>query len=200
MQGGGRWTAPYAVEWPERIRDRYPDGAFCYPLWNLARPEVQALPLSEPVWLAVAAMAGAFRKAEQEARLEPMLPALLRLLDADPLFAKQTMEYISGAWEIEPTLLQKRLVELEPTKEGKIMAGMTAWDIEDRGIAKGRAEGEAKGKAEALLTQLRLKFGRLAAGVTRKVQSAPVAQLDAWTAAILTAATLDEALAAKPKP
>ena len=88
------------------------------------------------------------------------------------------------------------------------MAGMTAWDIEDRGIAKGEARGLAKGearglakgKAEALLTLLGLKFGRLAASTARRVQSASTAQLDAWTAAVLTATTLDEALAAKPKP
>ena len=204
FHGRGRWTAPFAVEWPEAVGDRYPAGVFCYPLWNLMRPEMQALALSEPVWLAVAAMAGAFRKAQQEARLPPMLPALLRLLDADPLFAKQTMEYISGAWEIEPALLQKRLVELQPTKEGKIMAGMTAWDIEDRGIAKGiakgRAEGRAEGAAKTLLKQLRVKFKALSADLEARVMAAPPEQLDAWAEAVLTAATLDEALAAKPKP
>ena len=191
FHGEGRWTAPFAVEWPEATGDRYPAGVFCYPLWNLMRPEMQALPLSEPVWLAVAAMAGAFRRAEQEARLEPMLPALLRLLDADPLFAKQTMEYISGAWEIDLPGLQDRLVKLQPKKEGKIMAGMTAWDIEDRGIARG--------EARVLLKQLRVKFKALSADLEAKVMAAPPEQVDAWAEAILTAATLDEALAAKPK-
>ena len=72
------------------------------------------------------------------------------------------------------------------------MAGMTAWDIEDRGIVKG--------KAEFLLTQLSLKFGRLTVDATRKVQAASETQLNAWTATVLTATTLDEALATQPKP
>ena len=199
FHGPGEWTAPFAVEWPEAVGARYPANAFCYPLWNLMKLDLAALPLSEPVWLAVAAMMGAFRRAEQETLLEPMLPALLRLLDTDPLFARQTMEYISGAWEIEPTLLQKRLVELQPTKEGKIMAGMTAWDIEDRGIAKGIAKGRAEGAAKALLRQLRVKFKALSGDLEARVMAAPPEQVDAWAEAVLTAATLDEALAAKPK-
>ena len=202
FHGPGEWTAPFAVEWPEAVGARYPANAFCYPLWNLMKLDLEALPLSDVLRMALAAMVGAFRRAEQETLLEPILDTLLTLRDRDPLFATQTMEYISGAWETDWSELQDRLMKLQPKKEGKTM-GMTAWELEDRGeargLAKGRAEGKAEGKAEALLTLLRLKFGRLAAGVTRRVQSASAAQLDAWTAAVLTAATLDEALATKPK-
>ena len=112
------------------------------------------------------------------------------LLYADPLFARQTMEYISGAWEIGWPELQERLAELQPQqpqKEGKTM-GMTAWELEDRGEARG------------LLKLLRVKFKALSADLEARVLAAPPEQVDAWAEAVLTAATLDEVLAAKPNP
>ena len=84
--------------------------------------------------------------------------------------------------------------------------GNTLWDIEER--AEKRAfnrakamyldEGEAKGKADSLLVLLRLKFDRVPDEAESKVRSASTEQLDAWTAAVLTAANLDELLAARP--
>ena len=65
-------------------------------------------------------------------------------------------------------------------------------------LAIGKAEGEAKGKADSLLVLLRLKFNRVPGEAESKVRSASTEQLDAWTAAVLTAANLDELLAAKP--
>ena len=79
-----------------------------------------------------------------------------------------------------------------------MMSG-TFLDVELAAEAKGLAKGLAKGKAEVLLTLLRLKFQDLPEAAERQVRSAPVAQLDAWAAALLTADTLDELLAAEPK-
>ena len=195
FHGRGRWTAPFAVEWPEAVGDRYPAGVFCYPLWNLMKLDLEALPLSDVPRMALAAMVGAFRgKAEQEAMLGPILDTLLTLRDRDPLFATQTMEYISGAWETDWSELQNRLAKLQPKKEGRTM-GMTAWELEDRGEARGLAKGAAK----TLLKQLRVKFKALSADLEARVMAAPPEQVDAWAEAVLTAATLDEALAAKPK-
>ena len=83
-----------------------------------------------------------------------------------------------------------------------MMSG-TFLDVELAAKAEGKAEGLAKGKAvgkaELLLTQLRLKFRGLSAAAERRVRAASAAQLDAWAAAVLTAADLDELLAAEPK-
>ena len=112
------------------------------------------------------------------------------------------MKYISGAWEMAPDELQAGLRALRPLepREEQIVQNMTWWEFEDAAEAKAEAKGRAEGQAKTLLTLLRLKFGRLSAQTTRRVQAAPVAQLDAWTEAVLTAGTLEEALAAKPKP
>ena len=78
------------------------------------------------------------------------------------------------------------------------MMGNTVLDAQIEAEAKGLAEGEAKGRAETLLTLLRLKFNDLPEEAEFRVRSASLAQLDAWAAAILTATTLDELLATKP--
>jgi len=57
-----------------------------------------------------------------------------------------------------------------------------------------RREGKAEWKAETLLRLLRLKFGRLSKDVQSRVRSADVRMLDRWTAAILTAPSIEEAL------
>ncbi|MCA9709351.1 MAG: Rpn family recombination-promoting nuclease/putative transposase [Myxococcales bacterium] len=63
------------------------------------------------------------------------------------------------------------------------------------GEAKGKAEGEAKGKAEVLIKLLGLRFGPLPESLRARVQSAAIDQLDAWTDRVLTAQTLEDALA-----
>jgi predicted transposase YdaD len=51
---------------------------------------------------------------------------------------------------------------------------------EATGEAKGEARGEAKGKASTLKRQLTLRFGALPAWAERRIDAAPLAQLDAW--------------------
>ncbi|MGW4531178.1 hypothetical protein ACWEOI_09530 [Nocardia sp. NPDC004340] len=62
------------------------------------------------------------------------------------------------------------------------------------GEARGEARGELRGRAEALLEQLSLKFGKLPAAVVATVRAADSAQLRAWSARVLTARSLDEAI------
>ena len=76
--------------------------------------------------------------------------------------------------------------------------GNTLWDIEDRAYKRAKAKYLAQGKADSLLVLLRLKFDGVPDEAESKVRSASTEQLDAWTAAVLTAANLDELLAAKP--
>ncbi|WP_024802351.1 hypothetical protein [Nocardia sp. BMG51109] len=57
------------------------------------------------------------------------------------------------------------------------------------------ARGEARGRAEALLEQMTVKFGPLPAAAVQHVRSADQAQVRAWSTRILTATTLDDMLA-----
>jgi Domain of unknown function (DUF4351) len=63
-----------------------------------------------------------------------------------------------------------------------------------------RAEGEAKGRTEGepkvLLKLLGLRFGPVSEVAKAHVEAASLEQLDTWAERILTAATLDEVLAA----
>ena len=62
------------------------------------------------------------------------------------------------------------------------------------GRAKGRAEGRVEGKAETLLRQLALRFGPLSEEVVARVRQGDLQALERWTASILTAPTIEEAL------
>jgi predicted transposase YdaD len=55
------------------------------------------------------------------------------------------------------------------------------------GEAKGKAEGKAEGKASTLKRQLTLRFGVLPAWAERRIDAAPLAQLDAWLDGIFAA-------------
>ncbi len=57
-----------------------------------------------------------------------------------------------------------------------------------------RAEGEARGRAGALVQLLALKFGPLPGAALRRVHDASSDQLQVWTARVLTASTLDQVL------
>ncbi len=59
--------------------------------------------------------------------------------------------------------------------------------------------GRAAGRAGIVARQLELRFGALPEAVRARVRGASVEELDAWTEAVLSAASLDEALAARPR-
>lgn len=72
-------------------------------------------------------------------------------------------------------------------------------DFARRYVAQGRAEGRIEGKTEgwveAVLKLLALRFGPLTEAVQARIGKAREAQLDAVVEAVLTAQTLEEALA-----
>jgi predicted transposase/invertase (TIGR01784 family) len=63
------------------------------------------------------------------------------------------------------------------------------------GEAKGRAEGEAKGRAEVLLELVGLRFGPPSEATRARIEAATFERLDAWVERLLTAESLDQALA-----
>lgn len=56
------------------------------------------------------------------------------------------------------------------------------------------AKGEARGRSAVLLKLLQLRFGPVSDELTSRVQSASIAELDAWAERVLSATSLDEAL------
>jgi predicted transposase YdaD len=58
---------------------------------------------------------------------------------------------------------------------------------EAKGKAEGKAEGKVEGKASTLKRLLTLRFGALPAWAERRIDAAPLAQLDTWLDGIFAA-------------
>ena len=65
---------------------------------------------------------------------------------------------------------------------------------EDRLLAEGAAKGRVEGRAEAVLMQLRLRFGELSQEVEARVKQASAEEVEVWTERVLSAGSLDEVL------
>jgi hypothetical protein len=63
-----------------------------------------------------------------------------------------------------------------------------------RFLSQGRAEGEARGRAEALLKLLTLRFAPVSDVVAGRVRAASIEDLERWTERVLSAATVDDVL------
>lgn len=64
-----------------------------------------------------------------------------------------------------------------------------------KGLDEGRREGRLEGQQSMLLKQLSTRFGALPEAVVQRIQAADAQLLDGWIGRVLTASTLDEALA-----
>ena len=62
-------------------------------------------------------------------------------------------------------------------------------------IDRGKTEGLLRGKLAIIRRLLELRFGPLPSHVHARLENASVAELDAWTERLLSAASLDEVLA-----
>ncbi|NEE04728.1 Rpn family recombination-promoting nuclease/putative transposase [Phytoactinopolyspora halotolerans] len=102
------------------------------------------------------------------------------------------LTYIETVGEAPTDELHDLFARLGPDAEEAYVT--TAEMLRAEGEARGRAEGEARGRAETLLQLLTLKFGPLPQTTLDVVRSASTAQLEAWTARVLTADTLDHVL------
>jgi hypothetical protein len=87
------------------------------------------------------------------------------------------------------------LVSEAPASELRDLAASLGPDAEKAYMTTAemlRAEGEAHGRAEALVQVLTVKFGPLPDSVPQTVHAAPADQIQAWTARAVTAETLDQ--------
>ena len=108
------------------------------------------------------------------------------------------LRYILETTQADAVKLRGLLVRQLGRKEAEKML-TTAERLRREGRTEGRTEGRIEGKREALLLQLRQRFGRLPAGTVARVDKASDAQLDTWFGRVLTAASLDEVLLARAR-
>lgn len=120
----------------------------------------------------------------------PILRAAIQVGGKRLLEAVLTYIYAVNAGRIGERDLHPVYEKLGP--EAKEIAVTIAEQLKAEGRVEGRAEGRAEGRVEMVLTLARAKFGSVPAWVRRVVDTASVAQLDAWIVRALTANTPEE--------
>lgn len=67
--------------------------------------------------------------------------------------------------------------------------------LEARGEARGREEGRTEGRALVLIELMTDRFGALPESAVARIKSATLVQLRSWTKRVLSAQSIDDALA-----
>ena len=108
------------------------------------------------------------------------------------------LRYILATHEhIDRTALREAVNEAVSPRAEDAVVTMYEQLIEE-GRQKGLAQGLQKGRAEVLLQLLAEKFGRVPAAAREQVRGAEPTVLMQWTKNVLTARTLEAALAEAP--
>lgn len=197
------WTGPtQLLDLVDLDRDAT-EGARAYLPWfrflldDLALLDEQALrtrPLTPPVRITLLLLkiaAGNSRLADDLRRWADDLRAILDRPGGIEEFVT-LLRYIEIVGEAPTDALRDLVAQLGPAAEEAYVT--TAEMLRAEGEARGEARGKARGRAEALAQLLTLKFGPLPQAASDTVHAASSDQLEAWTARVLTAATLEEVL------
>jgi predicted transposase YdaD len=100
--------------------------------------------------------------------------------------------YILLVHHEKPEAVLRQLTEAVHRERKLKESVMTAGEVL---MQRGEQRGEERTLRRTLLRQLTARFGSLPAWVTTKLESASIAELDAWVDRVITAATLEDALA-----
>jgi hypothetical protein len=148
------------------------------------RAVLQARPLTPAALVSLFVLQVAPRSADVARELEQVLDTLQEALHSPggTEVLRAIVTYIHGVAETPADRLRQVMARLGPEAEEVYV---TTADML-------RAEGEAKGRAEALTQLLTLKFGALPEDARTKLRTASTQQLAEWTARVLDAPTLDE--------
>jgi hypothetical protein len=156
--------------------------------WRSRWSELDALAPSNPFAVLMMAQLQASGHPDKSTRLVPLLALTRRLYGygypRDQIGALlRLVEWIIHLPPAQETdyLQAARQLEQEHTMSYVTIA-------ERHGIAKGRIEG----RAELLLCQIQRRFGPVPEDITRRIQTAQAAQLQAWSLNILDATTLED--------
>lgn len=193
------WSGPTDVadlldldgEFVEAAREHLP--RFRFQRDDLARLDQRALrarPLTPPARITLLLLKIAAGNPRLDDDLQDWADDLRQILDGaggiDDLLALLT--YIETVGETPADQLHQLFTQLGPEEEE---AYVTTADMLR---AEGEVRGRAEGRAEALVQLLTLKFGPLAQSTLDTVHAASSAQLESWTARVLTADTLGDVL------
>ncbi|SDT34318.1 Rpn family recombination-promoting nuclease/putative transposase [Jiangella sp. DSM 45060] len=159
-------------------------------LARLDRRALRARPLTPPARIALLLLkiAAGNPRLDDDLRdwADDLRQILTRAGGIDDFLALLT--YIETVGETPADQLHQLFTQLGPEEEE---AYVTTADMLR---AEGEVRGRAEGRAEALVQLLTLKFGPLAQSTLDTVHAASSAQLESWTARVLTADTLGDVL------
>ena len=138
---------------------------------------------------------------EDDAELRARAPALWQGIQRAPLppEARDLLAQVMEFWFFErfrgltAQEIWAMLNLVTPIQETRAYQSIFA-EGEAKGKAEGEAEGKARGKANTLKRQIKRRFGRLSAEAERRIDAAPVAQLDVWLDDILDTDSVDSLL------
>ncbi len=105
----------------------------------------------------------------------------------DEVYGKYLVEYVLQTLDVTVEQITAAMRLNASEKADEVM--MT---LADQWKAEGEARGLAKGKAETLIRLLKRKFGTVPEARLEQIESAPLADLEFWTEAVLVARTVDE--------
>jgi hypothetical protein len=139
-------------------------------------------------------------------RVEPYRDALGALESVDPDALRAVLRYVAEVATVEePVVLSAaRLAGGEARRESMITYSQRLIEKgRQEGIEEGRQEGRQEGRREGLQSGARrvlarlleLRFGRLSPAVEARLDAADEARLLAWSERVLTASSLEDALA-----
>ena len=138
---------------------------------------------------------------DDEAELRARAPALWQGVQRAPLppETRERLAQVMEFWFFErfrgltAQEIWAMLNLVTPIQETRAYQSIFA-EGEAKGKAEGEAEGKARGKANTLKRQIKRRFGRLSAEAERRIDAAPVAQLDVWLDDILDTDSVDSLL------
>lgn len=180
------------ARWARRTVDLGGDN--CFRPWVLSPsnvPEItdEAAARADPEFAVLSAVAhGRDSDVEKVARIALVTQAALTELDAERLTLYSDILYDAVSEAARRALRAMNLPKYEYKTE-------FARRYYGQGLTEGEAKGRAEGRAELVLRQLTLRFGTLPETVQARVRSARIEELDRIGERLLTAGSLDEALA-----
>jgi len=199
------WTAPdqvldlvdLAPDLADAWREHLPRFRFLLDdLVRLDERELRERPLTHSVRLTLLLLKIAPGNPRLAKDLRPWADELRAVLDGPDGREEFTalLRYIELVGEADTRdQLHDLMAALGPDAEEAYMT--IAETLRAEGRVEGRVQGRVEGRVETLLQLLALKFGPLPDAVLATVHNASTNQLQAWTARVLTADTLDQLLA-----
>ncbi len=194
--GAAEWKVSLSlrdtIKAPEVIKQYQPDLRYVLvDLGPIANEQLSAYP---PLRAGLLALKYSHRDGDTEALLVDVfadardVPSLFRML----------VVYATTVYPgVNPALLRRAIHKVKPEWEDEMLSiAAREWIAE--GVILGEARGEAKGKSDTLLRQLRRRFHTLPSQTEERVHAAGIDQLDEWMDRLMDAKELIDVFGIDP--